>query len=159
MLVCAAVVNVPTMLVAPRLPTLALPVALSVPVMLAPVVVTTNTLVPLGAKLILPLEPVIIDNAFVSTMLPLVNKLPPVMLPVAETCPAVVKLPPVIFPVADSNPVTYSPVVANTATLLVPPTPTAMLPPELTTVTFDVPLLMLATLVMTPDKNAPLPKI
>jgi hypothetical protein len=73
--------------------------------------------------------------------------------------PAVTMLPPVIFPDAEITPVTYSPVVANTATLLVPPTPTETLPPELTTVTFDVPLLILATDVITPVKRAPLPKI
>ena len=42
-----------------------------------------------------------------------------------------------------TTPVTYSPVDANTATLLVPPTLTATLPPELTTVTLVVPLAML----------------
>ena len=64
-----------------------------------------------------------------------------------------------MLPLALINPVTYSPVVAHTATLLVPPTPTEILPPELTTVTLLVPLLMLATLVITPLKQAPLPKI
>ena len=64
-----------------------------------------------------------------------------------------------ILPVALTTPETYSPVVANTATLPVPPMPTATLPPELTTVTFDVPLLILATLVITPVNNAPLPRI
>ena len=63
------------------------------------------------------------------------------------------------LPVADTNPPTYSPVVDQTTTLPVPPIPTAILPPELTTVTLLVPLLMLATEVITPDKNAPLPKI
>ena len=87
------------------------------------------------------------------------------MLPVAEINPPVSKLPPVILaaevmlPLALNKPVMYSPVVANTATFAVPPTPTETLPPELTTVTFDVPLLMLATLVITPDKHAPFPKI
>ena len=81
------------------------------------------------------------------------------MLPVADIKPAVNKLPPVTLPLADTTPVTYSPVVANTATLATPPTPTAMLPPALTTVTFEFPLLMLATLVITPVSNAPLPRI
>ena len=45
-----------------------------------------------------------------------------------------------MFPLAETIPVTYSPVVANTATFDVPPTPTETLPPELTTLTFDVPL-------------------
>ena len=54
------------------------------------------------------------------------------------------------LPVALAAPVIYAPDVANTAMLLTPPMPTATLPPELTTVTFDVPLLMLATVVITP---------
>ena len=66
--------------------------------------------------------------------------LPPVTLPVALTCPAVFKLPPLTLPDAEIKPVTYSPVAAYTATLAVPPTPTATLPPELTIETFDVPL-------------------
>ena len=82
-----------------------LPVALNVPVTLAPVVVATNVLVPLGAKLTLPLAPVMILNAPVSTILPLVSKLPPVMLPVAFNVPAM-----------------FAPVVVNTATLATPPT-------------------------------------
>ena len=53
--------------------------------------------------------------------------------------PAAFRLSPVILPVALINPVTNSPVVANTATFDVPPTPMATLPPELTTRTFDVP--------------------
>ena len=64
-----------------------------------------------------------------------------------------------MLPVALINPVTYSPVAANTATFDVPPTPTATLPPELTTVTFELPLLMLATDVITPVSREPLPKI
>ena len=63
------------------------------------------------------------------------------------------------LPVAVKLPVTLAPAVLNTVTLLVPPTPTVTLPPELTTVTLDVPRLILATLVITPDKNAPLPRI
>ena len=61
-LVCAAVVSVPDMLVnapfvAPMLPTLALPVALSVPVILAPVAVTVITLaVPAADIVTLPLR-------------------------------------------------------------------------------------------------------
>ena len=61
-------------------------------------------------------------------------------LPAAEINPAVIMLPPVTLPLALIKPVTYSPVVANTATFEVPPMPTETLPPELTTVTFDVPL-------------------
>ena len=100
---------------------------------------------------------------------PKIVKFPPVMLPVALsvvattfapfTLPAVEMLPPVMLPLTDNRPVMYSPVVAKTATLLVPPTPTAMLPPELTTVTFELPLLILATDVITPVRLAPLPSI
>ena len=87
------------------------------------------------------------------------NKLEPVIVPVELINPPVKTFPPVMLPLALNKPVIYSPEVANTATLAVPPTPTETLPPELTTVTFDVPLLMLATLVITPVSNAPLPKI
>ena len=73
--------------------------------------------------------------------------------------PAAFRLPPVTLPVAEIKPVTYSPVVANTATFDVPPMPMATLPPELTTVTLLVPLLMLATEVITPVSNAPLPNM
>ena len=61
------------------------------------------------------------------------------ILPVALTSPPVKILPPVTLPDALNSPVTYSPVVANTATFDVPPIPIATLPPELTTRTFDVP--------------------
>ena len=88
-----------------------------------------------------------------------VIKLPPVILPVAEINPPVNKLPLVMLPLALSTPVTYSPVVANTAMFDVPPTPTETLPPELTTVTLLVPLLMLSTDVITPVNNAPLPRM
>ena len=69
------------------------------------------------------------------------------------------RFPPVMLPDALIRPVTYSPVVAYTATFAVPPTPTATLPPELTTVTLLLPLLMLATDVITPVSRAPLHKI
>ena len=49
-------------------------------------------------------------------------------------------LPPEILPDTLTIPVTYSPVVANTATFGVPPTETEMLPPELTTLALLVPL-------------------
>ena len=61
-------------------------------------------------------------------------------LPDAEIKPAVIMLPPVMLAVAETTPVTCAPVVANTVTLPVPPMPTETLPPELTTLTFDVPL-------------------
>ena len=73
--------------------------------------------------------------------------------------PAAFKLPPVILPLALNKPVMYSPVGANTTTFDTPPTPIVILPPELTTVTFEFPLLILATDVITPVSKAPLPKI
>lgn len=79
-------------------------------------------------------------------------------LPDAEIKPAVIMLPPVMLPLADINPVTYSPVVAKTATLPVPPMPTETLPPELTTLTFDVPLtICVGVPVAIPVSNEPLP--
>ena len=80
-------------------------------------------------------------------------------LPVALTNPAVNTLAPVTLPLTLNKPVMYSPVVANTATLPVPPTPTVIFPPALTTVTLLLPLLILATDVITPVNNAPLPRI
>ena len=62
------------------------------------------------------------------------------------TYPVAIKLPPVTLPDALTTPVTYSPVGAHTTTLPTPLTPTVTLPPELTTLTFDVPLLMLVPL-------------
>ena len=101
------------------------------------------------------LPPVMLPVALTS---PAVVKFPPDTLAVATTCPAVVKLPPDTLPVALIRPVTYSPVVANTATLDVAPTPTATLPPELTIETFDVPLtICVGVPVATPVNNAPLP--
>ena len=76
----------------------------------------------------------------------------------ASTNPTLNKLLPVILPVAEIIPVTNSPVVANTATFDVPPMPTVTLPPELTTVTFEVPLLILLDDVETPVSCDPLPK-
>ena len=78
------------------------------------------------------------------------------MLPVAVIKPAVAMFPPVTLPLALKTPVIYSPVVANTATLLVPPMLTVTLLLAMT-VTFELPLLMLAKLVTTPVKQAPLP--
>ena len=57
------------------------------------------------------------DNAEV------ISILPPVMLAVALISPPVRTLPPVTLPVALTRPGKYAPVVANTATLAVPPTP------------------------------------
>ena len=61
------------------------------------------------------------------------NKLDPVTVPAELINPPVKTLPPVMLPLALITPVTYSPVVAYTATFDVPPTPMATLPPELTT--------------------------
>ena len=96
---------------------------------------------------------------------PPVKTLPPVMLAVALINPPVSKLPPdtlaadVMFPLTLNNPVMYSPVVANTATFDVPSTLTVTLALAAAMLTFDVPLLMLATEVITPVKNAPLPRM
>ena len=112
-----------------------LPVTLSIPVgmLVCPV--------PFTFKLMLPLAVVLIHNSPTSTILPVRLKLPAVVIvPVAEIRPPVKMLPPVTLPLADINPVINAPVVANTATFAVPPTPTETLPPELTTLTFDVPL-------------------
>ena len=54
-----------------------------------------------------------------------------------------------MLPVTLNNPVMYSPVVANTATLLVPPTLTATLPPDAPMLTLLVPLVMLLALKLT----------
>ena len=145
-----------------------------------------TTLAPETAPVTLTLEPVITPPTTEAPVIdpvaetnPAVRMLPPCTLPdtdnalrvptlVILVCASVVnvptilvpdKLPPVILPVTLNNPETYSPVVANTATLPVPPTPIVTLPPELTTVTLLVPLLILATLVITPVSEAPLPKI
>jgi hypothetical protein len=63
------------------------------------------------------------------------------------------------LPFALNSPVMYSPVVANTATFAVPLTLTVTLALAAAMFTFDVPLLILATLVITPVNSAPLPKI
>ena len=55
-------------------------------------------------------------------------------------------------------PATFTPVPVNVTILEFPATPTVTFPPELVTVTLLVPLLMLATLVITPVSKAPLPK-
>ena len=147
------------MVVAKMLPPVMFPVALiNPPVNTLPPVIFAALVIVLVADINPPvntLPPVML--ALADTTEP--NKLEPVTVPVELINPPVSKLPPVILPLADINPVTYSPVVANTATFDVPPTPTETLPPELTTVTFDVPKLMLDTLVITPVSKEPLPKI
>ena len=52
---------------------------------------------------------------------------------------------PVMLPLALIKPVTYSPEVAHTTTLLVPPILTVALPPDVAILTFEVPLLILLT--------------
>ena len=74
--------------------------------------------------------------------------LAPVTSPVADTCPAVRKLPPVILPVTLCNPVTYSPVVAQTTTLLVPPIVTLALPLVTGISMLVVPLKILSALIL-----------
>ena len=69
------------------------------------------------------------------------------------------KLGAITLPVALKTPVMYSPVEANTATFGVPPTLTVIFAPGEAMFTLDVPLLILATDVITPLKNAPLPKM
>ena len=64
-----------------------------------------------------------------------------------------------MLPVELIIPNTRTPVELNVVTFPVPPTPTVILPPELTTVILLVPLLILAEEVITPVSNAPLPKI
>ena len=56
--------------------------------MFTPVVVAINTLVLLGASVMLPTAPVMMVNAPVSTMLPVRFTLPLVVLPVAVIFPA-----------------------------------------------------------------------
>ena len=84
---------------------------------------------------------------------------PPVMLAalviveVADINPAVNTLPPVTLPLALNSPVMYSPVEANTATFDVPLTLTVTLALAAAMFTFEVPLLILATDVITPVKK------
>ena len=62
------------------------------------------------------------------------------MLAVALIRPPVRTLPLVVLPLTLTSPVTYSPAVENTATLLVPPMLTLTLPPDAVTLTSLVPL-------------------
>ena len=151
------VVNMP--LLAAILPLNELDVANMLAIMLLPVMLpVTLTKVPvrLGTLTIVVAITLLAIALPVALSVVEATILAPVILP---PDPEVVMFPLVILPVTDNNPVMYSPVVANTATLLVPPIPIATLPPELTTVTLLVPLLMLDTEVITPLRNAPLPKM
>ena len=77
---------------------------------------------------------------------PVVNKLPPVTLPVADTTPPVVKLAPDTLPVAVIVPATLAPVPVTTNTLALPPTLVLTLPLATGINTLDVPLAMPAEL-------------
>ena len=125
-----------------RLPPVILPVTLTV----VPVTLPTTVPIKLPPEMLAVVVMLAADTR-ADTTLPL------------RLSPAAFRLPPITLPLALIKPVTYSPVVSNTATFDVPPMPMATLPPELTTVTLLVPLLMLATLVITPVNSAPLPRI
>ena len=144
------------------LPPVTLPVTLSA-------VDAVTTPVPLGVRLMLPLVavvcksrlPVLSTNTPVITMFPpfifpvalinpVVNMLPPVTLAVTLTVVPVWVVadifPPVMLPVTLNRPVTYSPVVENTTTLLVPPIDMLALPPEAPILASLVPLKILLAL-------------
>ena len=87
---------------------------------------------------------------------PLFIRFPLVTLPVAEINPPVRTLPPVMLPVALTTPVTYSPVVAYTTTLLVPPIDMLALPPLVPILASLVPLNILEAKM--PEAQATLPK-
>ena len=104
------------------------------------------------------------------------NNPAPVILPVPEieppapvvTIPAPVRLPTAlicdpdeIFPLADTNPVTYTPVLASTATLLVPETVMVIFPFAVEILILLVPLAILLDELVTvsPVRLTPLPKI
>ena len=132
----------------PPIPTLALPPELTIVTLLVPLLI----LVPLP----MPVSAAPLPMKYPAAILPVVLTLPdPNVAPPAVIFPVPDIVPPppttlivleaitlllITLPVTLTNPVTYSPVVANTATLLVPPIPTATFPPEVTTVTLLVPL-------------------
>ena len=78
----------------------------------------------------------------------------------AVTKPPVFMLAPVTLPLTLNKPVTYSPVVANTTTLAVPPTVIAMLPLATGAAMFEVPDVIgnPALVALTPVSCEPLPK-
>jgi len=143
-----------------------LPVALICPVVkILPdaVNVTAETTL---APVILPCGPVVVKLAPVTLpvaeTIPPVKILPPIILPVPESAPPeprAIKVLAEILPVALTIPVTLSPVGVNTATLPTPLTATVTLALAEAMDTFEVPLLILFELVLTPVNNAPLPKI
>jgi hypothetical protein len=137
-----------------------LPVAVSVPVTFAPVVVAVTTFVPFGAKLTLPLAADIIDiGPTVSTILPPVKILPPDTLPVATTCPAVVKLPPATLAVTVNELNVPTDVMLGCAAVVTVPAVVAA-PVNAPTNVVDVTLLKPATVVtVDPNVSAVLPKV
>ena len=119
--------------------------------------VPTILLVLMLAPLTLPLNvPVAATTALV------IVALFPFKLPVAVTTPGVVRLAPFKLPVALPNPVIYTPVVAQTPMLAVPPMVIIALPPDPVNAMLDVPLVIelaatAATLVRYPP--SPLKKV
>ena len=123
----------------------------------------------LAADIILPvaltkpdvnkLPPIILPDPESDPPEPVVTKLLAVILPVALTTPAVKTLPPVTLPLAFTVPSTLRPVGVKTATLPTPLTATVTLAFAEAMATFEVPLLMLLELVLTPVNKEPLPKI
>ena len=80
---------------------------------------------------------------------------PVLPVPILKVEPIILE--PVIFPLACTVPATLIPVVAATTTFGVPPTDVVTLPPELTTLTFEVPFCILVASI--PVNCEPLPKI
>lgn len=101
----------------------------------------------------------------VAEIKPAVNKLPPVIfaadviVDVAEINPAVKMLPPIILPLAETNPVTYSPVGANTAMLPTPLTDIVTLAAAAEILTLLLPFITFETEVIIPVSCDPLPSI
>jgi hypothetical protein len=133
MLGCAAVVTVPAVVAAPvNAPTNVVDVTLVNPAMVVVVVPRASVVLP---KTTLALANLACATVPVSKLLalsdvnarPLPNKLPPVMLPVADINPPVIKLPPVTLPVTLTAPGTFTPVLVKTAVLAIPATLTATL--------------------------------
>ena len=94
---CAAVVNVPVINVPLRLPPVILPVADTIP----PVNIFPPVALPVTVRLVNePTEVILVCAAVVNVPVILVTlRLPPVMLPVADTIPPVSKLPVMVLPV------------------------------------------------------------
>ena len=137
------------------LPVCVVALTLAPPKMLPPVMLPTALIVEPATILD---ETLSADTTLLDKLNPAAFKLPPVMLPVVLIRPdPATMLPPVIVPLALITPVIYAPVVAHTTTLLVPPTLTVTLPPELTTLTLLDPFCMLVASM--PASWLPLPKM